>query len=202
MAEVANAKVFSKCDVRNGFWHVELDDESSRLTTFSTPFGRYRWKRMPFGIAPASELFQRKLEQQLEGLAGVKNIHDDILVFGEENTVAEAISNHDERMCKLLQCCEARNIALNSGESKFILKEEQLPYMGHIFPRMVFAQIQLRFRQSLTCHRPMGLRPQGDFLEWLIIWPSLFPLFLTYGIRCNKQSARKSGTGTNPVTEP
>ena len=133
VAEVANAKVFSKCDVRNGFWHVELDDESSRLTTFSTPFGRYRWKRMPFGIAPASELFQRKLEQQLEGLAGVKNIHDDILVFGEGNTVAEAISNHDERMCKLLQRCEERNIALNSGESKFILKEEQLPYMGHIF---------------------------------------------------------------------
>ena len=88
---------------------------------------------MPFGIAPASELFQRKLEQQLEGLAGVKNILDDILVFGEGNTVAEAISNHDERMCKLLQRCEERNIALNSGESKFILKEEQLPYMGHIF---------------------------------------------------------------------
>ena len=34
VAEVANAKVFSKCDVRNGFWHVELDDDSSRLTTF------------------------------------------------------------------------------------------------------------------------------------------------------------------------
>ena len=82
-------------DVRNGFWHVELDDESSRLTTFSTLFGRYRRKRMPFGIAPASELFQCKLEQQLEGLAGVKNIHDDILVLGEGNTVAEAISNHD-----------------------------------------------------------------------------------------------------------
>ena len=37
-------------------------------------------------------------------------------------------------MCKLLQRCEERNIALNSGENKFILKEEQLPYMGHIFP--------------------------------------------------------------------
>ena len=153
VAEVANAKVFSKCDVRNGFWHVELDDESSRLTTFSTPFGRYRWKRMPFGIAPASELFQRKLEQQLEGLAGVKNIHDDILVFGEGNTVAEAISNHDERMCKLLQRCEERNIALNSGESKFILKEEQLPYMGHIFS-------------------PDGLRPDPAKIKAITVMPS------------------------------
>ena len=153
VAEVANAKIFSKCDVRNGFWHVELDNESSRLTTFSTPFGRYRWKRMPFGIAPASELFQRKLEQQLEGLAGVKNIHDDILVFGEGNTVAEAISNYDERMCKLLQRCVERNIALNSGESKFILKEEQLPYMGHIFP-------------------PDGLRPDPAKIKAITDMPS------------------------------
>ena len=118
---------------------------------------------MPFGIAPASELFQHKLELQLEGLPGVKNSHDDILVFGEENTVAEALSNHDERMCKLLQRCEERNIALNSGENKFILKEEQLPYMGHIFPQMVFAQIQLRLRQSPTRRPLMGLLPQGDF---------------------------------------
>ena len=36
------AKVFTVMDVRNGFWHVSLDDESSYLTTFQTPFGRYR----------------------------------------------------------------------------------------------------------------------------------------------------------------
>ena len=44
------AKLFSVFDASNGFWQVELDDESSSLTTFNTPFGRYRWKRMPFGI--------------------------------------------------------------------------------------------------------------------------------------------------------
>ncbi len=39
-------------------WHVQLDQESSYLTTFATPWGRYRWKRMPFGISPAPEEFQ------------------------------------------------------------------------------------------------------------------------------------------------
>ena len=39
LPEISNAKFFSKCDVRNGFWHVLLDDSSSRLTTFATPFG-------------------------------------------------------------------------------------------------------------------------------------------------------------------
>ena len=52
------AKVFTKLDVKNGFWHVQLDDSSSYLTTFNTPFGRYRWKRMPFGIRSAPEVFR------------------------------------------------------------------------------------------------------------------------------------------------
>ena len=49
------AKVFTMMDVRNGFWHVSLEEESTYLTTFQTPFGRYRWKRMPFGISSAPE---------------------------------------------------------------------------------------------------------------------------------------------------
>ena len=52
------ARVFTVLDVRKGFWHVELEEDSSFLTTFNTPFGRYRWKRMPFGICSAPEVFQ------------------------------------------------------------------------------------------------------------------------------------------------
>ena len=51
------AKLFSVLDVQHGFWHVPLDEPSSFLTTFNTPFGRYRWKRMPFGICSAPEVF-------------------------------------------------------------------------------------------------------------------------------------------------
>jgi hypothetical protein len=43
-------KYFSLVDTKKGYWHVELDDESSHLCTFNTPFGRYRFKRLPFGI--------------------------------------------------------------------------------------------------------------------------------------------------------
>ena len=65
------AKVFTVHDVRHGFWHVRLDDRSSYLTTFHTPFGRYRYKRMPFGISSAPEVFQKKMHELIEGLHGI-----------------------------------------------------------------------------------------------------------------------------------
>ena len=64
------AKVFSVFDASNGFWQVELDKESSFLTTLNTPFGRYRWKRMPFEIKSAPEIWQRKMREHIEGLKG------------------------------------------------------------------------------------------------------------------------------------
>lgn len=60
LPELSNAKVFTTVDAKCGFWQISLDEESSRLTTFWTPFGRYRWLRMPFGISPAPEIFQKK----------------------------------------------------------------------------------------------------------------------------------------------
>ena len=67
LPKLKDAKVFSKLDVREAYWHVRLDEESSKLTTMITPFGRYRWKRLPFGLKVSSEIFQRKLDEALGG---------------------------------------------------------------------------------------------------------------------------------------
>ena len=48
--ELAGSNLFTKLDAKDGYWHVKLDRESSLLTTFNTPFGRYRYLRMPFGL--------------------------------------------------------------------------------------------------------------------------------------------------------
>ena len=130
LPELNRAKVFSTLDVKNRFWHVELDADSSKLTTFNTPFGRFRWCRLPFGLSSAPEEFQRRQHQAVEGLPGVNSIHDDILVFGEGNTVGEASLNHDRNLHALLQRCRERNITLN--QEKVQLRRTKVPFMGHL----------------------------------------------------------------------
>ena len=111
--ELQKARVFSTVDLKSGSWHVELDEDSADLTTFNTPFGRFRWLRMPFGISTAPEEFQRRQHQAVEGLPGVISIHDDILVFGEGETEEDAVADHDEKMREMLLRCRQKNLKLN-----------------------------------------------------------------------------------------
>ena len=69
--ELGQSRVFSKADLSSGYWHVVLDDESSKLTTFQTCFGRYRWLRLPFGLCVSSEIFQKRMYECFEDLPGI-----------------------------------------------------------------------------------------------------------------------------------
>ena len=99
-------------DVKNGFWHVPMDEESSKLTTFATPWGRYMWLEMPFGISVAPEKCQQRLNDTLLGLNGVKTLADDIIVFGVGNSKDEGMKDHDRNFKALLGRYLQRNIKL------------------------------------------------------------------------------------------
>ena len=118
LPQLAGAKVFSTVDVKEAFWTVRLDDESSRLTTFETPFGRYRWLRLPFGVSPAPELFQARLNNALAGLKGVACIADDILIAGSGDTEADATADHNKNLRALLDRCREKGIKLNRQKLK------------------------------------------------------------------------------------
>ena len=106
-------------DASNGFWQVELDHESSLLTTFNSPFGRYRFLRLPFGVTSASEEYQQRMMQELEGLEGIVIVADDILILGNGSTDREAEINHDKNLVELLKRCKNVNLKINKDKIKF-----------------------------------------------------------------------------------
>ena len=83
---------------------MTLDEQSSFLTTFETPFGRFRWLKMPFGISPAPEYFQQFLEREIENLPGVRTVADDIIIYSEGDTVEAATGK------AFFDRCRERNI--------------------------------------------------------------------------------------------
>ena len=121
--ELTQSSVFSKFDLAHGYWHVELDETSSKMTTFQTSYGRYRWLRLPFGVTVAAEVFQRKLIEALSDLNGVLCVADDIIVHGKND------EEHDKNLKKFLQRCEDKGIKLNQDKSE--IKVNHMTFMGH-----------------------------------------------------------------------
>ena len=94
-----------------------------------TPFGRYMWKRLPFGLKVSSEIFQRKIDEALGDLKGVFNIVDDIIVVGCCSTDAEAGKDNQLNLSATLERCAERNITLNAEKQQTGLKE--IIFHGH-----------------------------------------------------------------------
>lgn len=131
--ELARAKNFSTVDLTAGYWHCVLDDKSSLLTTFATPFGRYQWKRLPFGLSASSEIFQKWVSQALDGLEGILNITGEILLYGVGDTKDEARCDHNLKLEALLPRCRECGIALK--KNKLTLRITEVPFMGHLFTK-------------------------------------------------------------------
>ena len=94
--EFTNLYYFTKLDAHHGYWSIVLDEESSLLTTFNSPFGRYHFLHLPFGLVCSQEIFQKKIDQFLEECPGHIGIADDITIHG--HTEAE----HDAHLHNLM----------------------------------------------------------------------------------------------------
>jgi hypothetical protein len=133
LPKLSKVKVMSSVDAKDGFFHCELDTESSYLTTTETPFGRIRWLRLPFGTSPSPELFQAKLMESIKDLSGISCVADDILVVGSGETEADAAADHHNNLRALLQRCRDKGIRLNKNKLK--LNRKSLLYCGHLLTR-------------------------------------------------------------------
>ena len=86
MAQFSGAKWFSKLDASSGFWQMKLDEESSKLCTFNTPEGRYRFLCLPYGILSAPEVYHKKIHMIFEHIPGDHTMMDDIIVWASRRT--------------------------------------------------------------------------------------------------------------------
>jgi hypothetical protein len=116
-------RVFSILDMKHGYWHVPLDEASRLLTTFNTPFGRYCFNRLPFGVNSAAEVFEKRVEE-IFGDLNVSIYFDDLIIAGHDQ------KDHDENLRLLL--ARARKFNVKFNRDKIQLNCKEVTYLGHI----------------------------------------------------------------------
>lgn len=124
LGQLAGAKVFSKLDANSGFWQIPLSPESIPLTTFITPFGRFCFHRLPFGITSAPEHFQRRMSELVGDKDGVVCLIDDILIHGQTQ------EEHDKRLSEVLRKLQEAGLTLNKEKCEF--SKTRVSFLGHI----------------------------------------------------------------------
>ncbi|XP_055622741.1 uncharacterized protein K02A2.6-like [Toxorhynchites rutilus septentrionalis] len=95
LARIGSNMIRSKLDVKDSFLQIELDETSRDAMVFLTPRGLYRFKRMPFGLVTAPEIFQRTMDEILVGCEGTWWYIDDIYIEGKNKY------EHDDRVAKV-----------------------------------------------------------------------------------------------------
>ena len=124
MAKIPYARYFTVLDAKRGYLQMKLDYESCLLITMNTPLGRYRRLKSPFGIKSAPELYQRTMDEMLEGIDHAYAVMDDILVAGRN------IDYHVTVLNDVLNRAKSHNLKLNFNKMKE--RKQEVPCVGHI----------------------------------------------------------------------
>ena len=123
-SQMSGAKYFSKLDASSGYWQIKVDRESSNLLTFGTSIGIFRFKRLPYSIHSASEVFQKTVSSIISDIQGSANSQDDMVIWGK--TFAE----HDNRLRKVLLKVRESGLKLNKNKCQF--HKNSIVFLGHI----------------------------------------------------------------------
>ena len=119
-----NGQYFSTLDAKSGYWTKQLDEQSQLLTAFNTPFKKYCFVRLPFGLSASSEIFCEHMDRILAGIPGTFPCADDVKVQGSTEV------RHDIHLLETVE--KARNAGLKFNPNKCFIKKQQIEYFGRI----------------------------------------------------------------------
>ena len=122
------AKYFTIVDSTSSFFNHKLD-ESSKLTSFGTPFGRYRYLRMPMGASLSSDVYQYKADGHLEHIENCVAITDDMIAFGFNPDGTD----HDATVRQIMN--KAKQVGMRFNPAKCQFKHEEVKFFGMVLNR-------------------------------------------------------------------
>ena len=124
LSGIGAAKWFTKSDARHGYWQIPLSEASRPLTTFITPWSRFRYCRNPQGLISAGDEFNRRTDAAFAGISNLIKVVDDSLVHDEN------FKDHYARVRAIL--LRAREHGITLSAKKFIFATDEVEFCGFI----------------------------------------------------------------------
>ena len=140
---IAEGCTLTVLDCHKGYWHQQLDEQSSYMTTFSTEFGSYTV--MPFGATVAGDVFQCKLDECFGHIPNVIVIADDIMLVGKQPNHKD----HDLALTTLLETARHCNVRLNY--EKLQCKQKEIKFLERPILQMDTSQPKERYKPLSKC---------------------------------------------------
>ena len=117
------SRYFTTVDALSGYWQIELAEEDQPLTTFITPYGRFRYCRGPMGFAATGDAFCLRGDMALQGVRNCVKVVDDVLLHDEDYLT------HLHRVHDVLTRCRSHGITLNA--EMFTLASAAVSFCGY-----------------------------------------------------------------------
>jgi hypothetical protein len=121
-----------------------------------TPFCLFKWLRLPFGMNSAPSCFQKIIAHILEGVPGVRNLLDDIIVSGSSK------AQHDERLAQVLTRLKQYNVTINREKSTF--GADAVDFVGHHISARGVSPLHSNVEAITNLEPPSKLKELRSFL--------------------------------------
>lgn len=149
------SRYFCTLDATSGYWQMDLDKDSRHLTTFITPWGRFRFLRSPMGFKSTGDSYSLRGDMALAGLTGVCKVVDDILVYAD--TYKELV----DRLEAVLQRCKKHGISINAEKCKI---GTEVKYVGYILRPGGYEADKDKVRAIQDFPEPTNLKELRSFM--------------------------------------
>ncbi len=167
LLNLSGSRVFSKLDLRKGYFHIPLHKESQHLTTTITPLGLRMYTRLPMGLKDSASAFQKRVQETLIGIQGVEVYIDDIVVHGRD------IEEHDRRLRIVFARLQNRGFRLQ--QEKVVIGKEEIPAFGFIISAQGIRPDPANVKPIIEAAPPSSVKETQRFLGMVNYFTEFLP---------------------------
>ena len=166
-ASLAGGKSFSKLDLSHAYLQVPLDKKSQEYVVINTHRGLFQYSRLPFGVSSAPAIFQRVMENLLQGISGICVYIDDILITGSTE------QEHLENLSKVLNRLATAGMRLQKEKCEFLLPS--VSYLGHVISAQGLHTSESKVEAVIKAPAPRNVAELRSFLGMVNYYGKFLP---------------------------